>query len=147
MAGASARAKTWFMPVMVASLGYALTAREFLVSALAVLTTALFAWLDSRYLREERAFRALYERASRNKGQLYDMNSRQFYGKPNGDAKDRRQVNCTWKSVFWSWTVAGFYIPAAASAVAVTVVLLLTVISGFGWPLLIPPAPSPSGSP
>lgn len=147
MASASARAKTWFLPVTVAALGYSITALEFYVSLLAALATALFAALDSRYLREERAFRALYQRAAQDKGRLYDMNSRQFYGKPNGDKKDRRQVNCQWNSVFWSWTVAGFYIPAFGVAVAVGLIVLLNVTGGYGSLLLTPPAPSPSASP
>lgn len=147
MADASARAKTWFLPVIVAALGFAITKLDLSVALLAVFATALFAFLDSRYLREERAFRALYQRASQDHGRLYDMNSSQFYGKRNGDKKDRRRLNCQWKSVFWSWTIAGFYIPGAVVAAAVGLYVLLHVTNGFVLPHVVPLAPSPSGTP
>ncbi|MCU1509513.1 MAG: hypothetical protein JWQ12_1778 [Glaciihabitans sp.] len=125
MAYASSRAKTWLLPVATATYGYALANHDTRVAGLGIAAVCLFAFLDARYLREERAFRALFSRASRGRGRVYDMNSRAFYGKPNDDKKDRREENCRWRKIIWSWSLAGFYLPVAAVGV---IVIALTLI-------------------
>lgn len=126
MASASSRAKTWLLPVATAAYGYAIVSLDSGVAILGLGAVILFATLDARYLREERAFRALFRRASKNRGRVFDMNSRAFYGKPNDDEKDRREENCRWPKIVWSWSLAGFYGPLAAVGV---VVIALTLFS------------------
>jgi hypothetical protein len=132
MASASATAKTWLLPVATAAYGYALVNRSPWIGVLGLLSVALFAFLDARYLREERAFRALFRRASHDKGRLYDMNSSVFYGRRNGNPRDRRAENCRWGKVFWSWTIGGFYVPAAAVGILVIGLALIPVASQGG---------------
>lgn len=125
MAGASSTAKAWLLPVVTAAYGYALVERDFEIAILGIIAVLLFAFLDASYLRQERAFRALYQAAVKRKVSVYDMNSSRFYGKPNGDSNGLRATNCRWSEIIWSWSLAGFYLPIALLGMAV---VLLTVL-------------------
>jgi histidine triad (HIT) family protein len=132
MASASAAAKTWLLPVATATYGYGLVNRSGGTTLLGVGAVALFAFLDARYLREERAFRALFRRAAHDKGRLFDMNSSVYYGRKNGGPNDRRVENCEWRHVFWSWSVAGFYGSIAAVGLAIAAFVIITSASHGG---------------
>lgn len=113
MASASSTAKAWLLPVATAAYGYALVEGEDAVALLGVAAVFMFAVLDASYLRQERAFRALYQAAVEGKVGVYNMNASRFYSRPNGDDEDRRSVNCEWNQIIWSWSLAGFYVPLA----------------------------------
>ncbi len=61
MAAASTTTKSWMLPVVTATYGYALTRNADSLAALGICAVALFAFLDANYLRAERRFRGLYE--------------------------------------------------------------------------------------
>src|SRR4051794_32227246 len=65
MSAASASAKSWLLPVVTLTYGYALTRAADSVALLGVAAVAIFALLDANYLNQERAFRALYDRVAR----------------------------------------------------------------------------------
>lgn len=111
MAGSSANAKSWLLPVVTAAFGFSLVEREFLVAILGLGAILLFAFLDAQYLRQERAFRALYRDAVGGRVPLFEISPASYYNKPNQDEDDKRAENCRWPDVIWSWSLAGFYGP------------------------------------
>jgi len=133
--------------VMTAAYGYGLVNDSVEVAVLGLFAVILFMLLDARYLREERAFRALFTRASQGNVRLYDMNTKPYYGKANGDAEDLRQINCRWRSVLKSWTIAGFYIPAAVVGIVVVSLVISPISSHFGEHPVPLPTHHPSVSP
>lgn len=60
MAHASTQAKSWLLPVVTATFGYALTQRSGTVALLGIAAILLFGYMDASYLRQERAYRRLY---------------------------------------------------------------------------------------
>lgn len=106
MAAASAQAKGWCLTVTLAALGLAITASSWPLAVLALAAVLLFGSLDARYLREERRFRALYERARCRNTSVYDMRT--------ADVADDR---CAWSSVLQSWSLWTFYGPLLAVAI------------------------------
>ena len=60
MSAASSTTKSWLMPVITATYGFALTERAVSVAVLGVAAVLLFAYLDANYLRQEQRFRRLY---------------------------------------------------------------------------------------
>lgn len=119
MAGASSSSKSWLLPVVSAAYGYALTKNAESAAVVGIGATMLFAVLDAQYLRQERAFRALFRRAVEGSVPVYDMNNRAYYGKPNDDEEDTREENCRWPSVIFSWSLGGFYGPAAGAGLLI----------------------------
>ncbi len=122
MASASSTAKSWLLPVATAAYGYALTKHRPTVALLGVAAVLLFASLDAQYLRQERAFRALYKAAVDDDVDLYDMATNRYYGKANGDQNDTRQENCRMTRVLWSWSLGGFYLPLAVLGLGISLV-------------------------
>lgn len=117
MSTASTLAKGWSLTVATAALGFAVTKNSRGVGLLGGLAVLLFGFLDARYLREERKFRALYEDARSGRVAVYDMNT-QPYIDSNGP---RFAAACGWRSVLRSWSLWGFYAPLLAVAAAVVV--------------------------
>lgn len=111
MASASSTVKSWLLPVVTATYGYALTQNDDSVAILGMTAVLSFGFLDAHYLRQERAFRALYRAAIDRRVPIYEMNNSVYYGKSNGDDEDEREENCRWQRVLWSWSIAGFYLP------------------------------------
>lgn len=60
MAHSSTQSKSWLLPVAVATFGYALTQRSGTVALLGIAAILLFGYMDASYLRQERAYRQLY---------------------------------------------------------------------------------------
>lgn len=114
MASASSTAKGWLLPVVTATYGYAVTQSDPRVAALGVAAVLLFGSLDAHYLRQERAFRALYRATIDGAVDVYEMDISPYLGKSNRDESDRRQENCQWSHVIFSWSVGGFYGPIVA---------------------------------
>jgi hypothetical protein len=111
MAGSSASAKSWLLPVVTAAFGFSLVQREVFVGLLGLGSVLLFAFLDAQYLRQERAFRALYRDAAIGRIPVFEINPSRYYNGPNHDEDDHRSENCRWNKVIWSWSLAGFYGP------------------------------------
>ena len=117
MAAASSVAKGWCLTVATAAFGYALKQDSGSVALLGISAVVLFGYLDARYLREERKFRALYEDARKARVEVYDLRTRPYVDKrdPKYDA------GCAWLCVLRSWAVWTFYLPLIAVGVAVLV--------------------------
>jgi histidine triad (HIT) family protein len=111
MAGASANAKSWLLPVVTAAFGFCAVERELSIGLLGLGAVMLFAVVDAQYLRQERAFRALYRDAVSAHVPLFEMSPARYHNKPNADEEDKRAENCRWGAVIWSWSLAGFYLP------------------------------------
>lgn len=60
MAHSSTQAKSWLLPVATATFGYALTQQSKTVAMLGIAAILLFGYVDASYLRQERAYRRLY---------------------------------------------------------------------------------------
>lgn len=121
MAASSASAKGWLLPVITAAYGYALTSGSAQVALLGVGAAVLFGTLDTHYLRQERAFRALYRQAVDGHVTTYEMSNAPYFSKPNGDQADERQENCRWIKVLMSWSIAGFYLPLVSVGTLITI--------------------------
>jgi histidine triad (HIT) family protein len=65
MSQASSSAKTWMLPIVTATYGYALTNDAPATALLGVLAVLIFGLLDANYLKQERAFRGLYDQVAR----------------------------------------------------------------------------------
>lgn len=65
MSSASSSAKSWLLPVATAAYGFALSQRMPNVALLGVAAVVIFGFLDANYLRQERAYRRLYDAVSR----------------------------------------------------------------------------------
>jgi hypothetical protein len=115
MFSASSLAKGWCLTVGTAALGFALTKDSRSVALLGSFAVLMFAFLDARYLREERKFRALYEDARLGRVAVYDMRTG-LYVEPNSPSYDKR---CEWSSVLQSWSLWAFYGPILLGAAAV----------------------------
>jgi len=61
MSAASSSAKAWLLPVVTATYGYALTRNAESVALLGIAAVLLFLFLDVNYLRQEQAYRRLYD--------------------------------------------------------------------------------------
>lgn len=123
MSAASSSAKSWALPVVTATYGYALTKTADSIAVLGVAAVLIFALLDANYLRQEKAYRRLYD-AVAGLGQpsgtvqavpLFSMDP-SHAGDPIGQASTLRariiQVLRRWVpswNIWCSWSVAPFY--------------------------------------
>ncbi|SDL72952.1 hypothetical protein SAMN05216298_4941 [Glycomyces sambucus] len=101
MSGLSSTAKGWGITVSMAAFGISAAGSVPLFSVLGLTSMGFFTYLDCRYLREERLFRCLYEDARRGLLQVYSMDRSAYLER------------CSWRSVFKSWSIVGFYAPSA----------------------------------
>jgi histidine triad (HIT) family protein len=65
MSQASSSAKTWLLAVLTLTYGFALNRDSALGAALGAVAVAIFGLLDANYLKQERAFRRLYDKVAR----------------------------------------------------------------------------------
>ena len=117
MSSASSVAKGWCLTVATGALGFAVTQQSRSVALLGLLSVVLFGLLDTRYLREERKFRCLYEDARFGRVAVYEMRAHDYTVKSAPHYNDR----CAWRHVVTSWSLWAFYGPLIAVAVAVFV--------------------------
>lgn len=107
MASASASAKTWLLPIMIAAYGYAFVQHSWPIAALGIAAVAVFALLDANYLKQERSFRALYDQVARG-GSVPPFSMNPTLAAP----ADRTKVNYWPDPQDWkSWAIAPFYLP------------------------------------
>ncbi|GBF17776.1 AP-4-A phosphorylase [Rhodococcus sp. Br-6] len=116
MSQASATAKTWALPIVTATYGYALTKSSPLVAVLGMLALLVFGILDANYLKQERAFRTLYDEvASGGNVPHFSMNPAlaATEGRSSNYWPDRRDI--------LSWAVAPVYGPLLLAGMAISI--------------------------
>lgn len=137
MSAASSTTKSWLLPLVTATYGYALTQKADSVAVLGIMAVMIFAFLDANYLRQEKAYRKLYDAVA---GLGYTENQTRVvppFSMDPSDADDPILENSTfwrksaqiWRrwmpkwTVWCSWSVAPFY----GSLFVIGVVILLRV--------------------
>lgn len=117
MSAASSTAKGWLLPVVTATYGYALTKHEGVIAILGIVGVALFALLDANYLRQEKAYRALYVTVANKRRPVpaFTLDPTEADDPPPPGAPAPRKVAAAierWvpgRSVWLSWSIAPFY--------------------------------------
>jgi len=117
MSTGSAVAKGWAITIAVATFGYAGTKHSITVALGGIAAVALFAILDTRYLREERRFRMLYDGVRHGAVASYDMNAGAYCkALPPAEA-----VKCSLRTILLSWSVRDFYGVIEIAGIAILV--------------------------
>lgn len=141
MSAASSSAKGWLLPVVTATYGYAIVKEARSVALLGVAAVLLFALLDANYLRQEKAYRRLYDAVTREPQRVprFSLNPVHADEPAAGTGRWCERLNrfiARWvpgRSIWLSWSIAPFYGPLVA-------VGLLTYAHAHAPP----PAPAPS---
>jgi hypothetical protein len=107
---ASARTKGWTIAASGAAFGVAAFDGRWYISLLGLGAILVFLDQDTRYLREERKFVALYRAANEDKVAPFDMNKDAF----------KNQVASYW-GILFSWSVFRFYFIFLVLGIAATV--------------------------
>lgn len=117
MSAASSSAKSWLLPVVTATYGYALTKHNGLIAVLGIAGVILFALLDANYLRQEKAYRLLYATVA-NKARpvpAFTLDPAEAHDPPISEAPAPKKVKAAidrWipgRAVWLSWSIAPFY--------------------------------------
>jgi diadenosine tetraphosphate (Ap4A) HIT family hydrolase len=121
MSQASAAAKTWLLPIMMATYGYALVHEDGPVALLGLGSVFTFGLLDANYLKQEKAFRRLYDAvAGGHPIPQFSMNP--TLAAPSGG---RSNYWPDW-DVLKSWAIAPVYLPLVAAGLVIAAI-------GFFW--------------
>lgn len=105
MSSAAALVKGWALTVATATYGYAGTKDSIPVALIGIGAVLLFGYLDARYLRQEKQYRALYDAARRNEVELYELDAATYCAtRPKEEA-----TAWGWRKVVGSWSVRDFY--------------------------------------
>jgi histidine triad (HIT) family protein len=117
MSAASSSAKGWLLPVVTATYGFALTQYSRAVTLLGLAAVALFMLLDANYLRQERAYRRLYDTVAKGTREVPP------FSLDPSDADDPIPASVGWRKrlrkligrwlpswrVWSSWSILPFY--------------------------------------
>jgi len=122
MSQASSSSKTWLLPIVTASYGYAVVKGSPSVAAFGIISVAIFGILDANYLKQERAFRRLYAKvAAGHPIPAFDMNPALA-----APARDSALGTGPGKVDYWpnwedvkSWAIAPVYLPLLAVGVVI----------------------------
>jgi histidine triad (HIT) family protein len=116
MSVASSTAKGWLLPVVTATYGYALTKHEGVIALLGIMAVALFAFLDANYLRQEKAYRALYVTVANKRRPVpaFTLDPTEADDPPPEAPTPRKVIAAieSWvpgRSVWLSWSIGPFY--------------------------------------
>lgn len=130
MSAASSNAKAWLLPVVTAAYGYALTQKADSVALLGVGATALFAYLDANYLRQEKRFRSLYKAVASGQYEIANFSLQPDDLPPEVSTKEMgdwsgstpKWVNrlLPGPTVWLSWSIGPFYGTLAAVGLVIT---------------------------
>jgi len=114
MSQASSSAKTWLLPIVTLTYGYALTKEQWGVAVLGLVAVLIFGLLDANYLKQERAFRKLYDRVAGG-GDIpaFSMNPALA-----GSTGSRINYWPDWEDIR-SWAVAPVYGPLLIAGLAI----------------------------
>lgn len=135
MSAAASTAKGWLLPVVTASYGFALTQRSGSVAFLGIFAVLVFAYVDASYLRQEKAYRRLYNVVARGEKTVpaFSLNPADAdEALPDADDGDpvaaRRRARAARArsflpepAVWLSWSIAPFYGALVVLGVAVLV--------------------------
>lgn len=119
MSAASSNAKSWLLPVVTAAYGFALTSSSGSVATLGVVAVLLFSFIDANYLRQERAYRTLYDVVALGKRPVpvFSLNTAHA-DEPLPDTgevskkQEARMIVKRWMPgwrIWISWSIAPFY--------------------------------------
>lgn len=116
MSQASSSAKTWLLPIVTLTFGYAVTNERAWISLLGVLAVVIFGTLDANYLKQERAFRTLYDRVASG-GDIPAFSLNLSLAGPAGS-----KVNYwpDWEDLR-SWAIAPVYGPLLLAGISIAV--------------------------
>ena len=116
MSQASSSAKTWLLPIVTLSYGYAVTKQQWWVAVMGLISVVIFGVLDANYLKQERAFRKLYDKVAVG-GDIptFSMNPALA-----GAAGTKINYWPDWEDIR-SWAVAPVYGPLLLAGIAVAV--------------------------
>lgn len=116
MSQASSSSKSWLLPIVALTYGYAVTTEQFWVAVLGVAAVAVFGLLDANYLKQERAFRKLYDKvASGGEIPTFSLNSTLA-----GPAGTKINYWPDWEDIR-SWAVAPIYGPLLVAGVSIAI--------------------------
>lgn len=121
MSQASSSSKAWLLPIVTLTYGYAVTGRSVAVALIGCLAVLVFGTLDANYLKQERAFRKLYDEVSSGRAiPAFSMN-------PSLASPEGRNSNYwpDWREVR-SWAVAPVYGPLLVVGLGIIIWLLWT---------------------
>jgi histidine triad (HIT) family protein len=133
MSAASSSSKAWLLPVVTVAYGYALTRNAESVALLGIAALLLFLFLDVNYLRQEQAYRRLYDAVAKKRRDV------PLFSLDPSDADDPipDALSCKEKSkrlvrrwfpegrTWLSWSIAPFY----GSLLVVGVVIFFRALS------------------
>ncbi len=119
MSAASSSSKGWLLPVATAAYGFSLTQHSGSVGLLGVFSVLVFAYIDANYLRQERAYRTLYNAVAGGDGlvPLYSLNPADAQAPlPEDEARGKfagaigvvKRWVPGWR-IWTSWSIAPFY--------------------------------------
>jgi hypothetical protein len=117
MSAASSTAKGWLLPVVTVTYGYALTQNDGSIALLGIAAVGLFAMLDANYLRQEQAYRRLYDTVARKRRPVpsFTLDPSEADDPPQADAPPGKKIRVwvgRWlpaSRVWLSWSIAPFY--------------------------------------
>lgn len=122
MASASSTAKGWLLPVVTAAFGLALTQKSGSVALLGIAAVVVFAYIDANYLRQEKAFRRLYDAVAAAVPEVPGYCMSTSHVTPStvvaSDIRDSSRLQRLWsrvrgwfpeQEVWLSWSIAPFY--------------------------------------
>jgi ATP adenylyltransferase len=127
---ASSSAKSWLLPIVTATFGFALTQNSWPLAVLGIVSVILFAYLDANYLRSEKRFRKLYNivALSRRMVPKFTLDPSDADDPPG----DRVMVETKWRSfvrdyvpewgIWKSWSILPFYSALAVIGIGVVIV-------------------------
>ena len=116
MSQASSSSKTWLLPIVTLTYGYAVTKGQLWVAILGMLAVLIFGLLDANYLKQERAFRNLYDKVASG-GDIPKFSLNPTLAGPAGS-----KVNYwpDWEDIR-SWAVAPVYVPLLIAGIAIAI--------------------------
>lgn len=116
MSQASSSSKTWLLPIVSLTYGYAVTKEQFWVAVLGMLGVLIFGLLDANYLKQERAFRKLYDKVASG-GEIPTFSLNPSLAGPSGS-----RVNYwpDWEDIR-SWAVAPVYGPLLIIGITIAI--------------------------
>jgi diadenosine tetraphosphate (Ap4A) HIT family hydrolase len=116
MSQASSSSKTWLLPVVTLTYGYAVTKEQFWVALLGLAAVLVFGLLDANDLKQERAFRKLYDKVAAG-AEIPNFSLNPALAAPAGST-----VNYwpDWEDIR-SWAVAPVYGPLLLAGIAIAI--------------------------
>jgi len=122
MAAEANTLKAWLVPVVTAAYGYAIVAHSWVVALVGTAATCIVGFQAAHYLRQEKAFRALYKSAVAHKVAIYTLDiGRISDGQEDSDAQPALMspLVIAWPATVFSWSVGGFFGPIAVGGVLI----------------------------